>query len=185
MRKSIFLLLAFATLSIFTSCKKDVVRGTQVPKDVIEVEGVGKIGRMAKFYDFSKEFLACWDEGFTDREDFGRWCVGEKGFLVFQVRKNAAVTMRLDLVAFITDSHKENRIRVVTNGVECGEIVLTESKPVFLNLNEEHITSNNTIELELYPVNAKSPQELGISEDTRKIGFGLRSITLWAYYPVE
>lgn len=184
MKKSIYLLLGFVLLSIFTSCKKDVVRGTQIPKNVIEVDG-GKIGQMVKFYDFRDKFMPCWDYGFSDNEEFGRWCVGEKGFMIFQVRKNANVTLRLDLVSFTFENHPENRIRAVANGVDCGEFVLTDNKTVFLNLDARHISVNNAVELELFPLNPVSPQELGLSEDTRKIGFGLSSVTLWAYYPVE
>lgn len=185
MKKITYIILAFLLVSVFSSCKKEVIRGTQTPKNVIEVEGGGKIGQMAKHYDFREKFLPCWDYGFSDNEDFGRWCVGEKGFLIFQVRKNASVTLRLDFVAFVSDNHKADSIRISTNGVECGEFVITENKPVFLNLDSRHITKNNAIELELFPLNPKTPKELGINEDIRKIGFGLRSVTLWGYYPVE
>ena len=185
MKKITYFLLVSLLLSVVTSCKKEVIRGTQTPKNVIEIEGGRKIGQMAKHYDFREKFLPCWDYGFSDNEDFGRWCVGEKGFLIFQVRKNATVTLRLDFVPFITDNHKADSVRIATNGVECGEFVITENKTICLNLDSRHITNNNAIELELFPLNPKSPQELGISEDSRKIGFGLRTVTLWAYYPVE
>lgn len=184
MRKSLFILFGFIILFNFTSCKEEVIRGTQIPKNVIETKD-GKIGQMAKFYDFSEKFLPCWDYGFSDNEEIGRWCVGEKGFMIFQVRKNANVTLRLDFLAFVSDNHKENRIRAVASGVDCGEIVLTGNETVFLNLDSRHITSNNAVELELFPLNPMSPQELGLNEDPRKIGFGLKSVTLWAYYPVE
>lgn len=184
MRKSLFILFGFIILFNFTSCKDNVIRGTQISKNVIETKD-GKIGQMAKFYDFSEKFLPCWDYGFSDNEDFGRWCVGEKGFMIFQVRKDATVTLKLDLLAYVSENHKENRIRVVASGVDCGEIVLTENKTVYLNLDGRHISINNAVELELIPLNPISPQELGQSEDPRKIGFGLKSATLWAYYPVE
>lgn len=185
MKKIIFYLLGIAMTSIFSSCEKEVIRGTQTPKNVIEVPKVGKIGQMTKYYDFSDRFLSCWDYGFSCNEAFGRWCIGEKGVLIFQVRKNATVTMKLDFVAFIADSHKECKVKLVASGVDCGEYVLTENKSVFLNLDSRHITKDNAIELDLIPLNPVSPKELGMSDDERKIGFGLKSITLWAYYPVE
>lgn len=185
MKKLIYYLFGFLILSTFTSCKKEVIRGTQIPKNVANVEGLGKIGSMVKYYDFRDKFLACWDYGFSDAKEFGRWCVGEKGFLIFQVRKNATVTLKIDFAAFVSDSNKENRIKVSTNGLDCGEIVLTEDKTVYLNFDQRHITKNNAIELELIPSNSISPKELGINDSEEKIGFGLRSVTLWAYYPVE
>jgi len=185
MKKTIFIILGVVMLSLLSSCEVSDIRGTQVPKNVIEVEGIGKIGQMTKFYDFSEKFIPCWDYGFSENEDFGRWCMGEKGFMIFHVRKNASVTLRLDMVAFLYGDHKENRIRAVASGVDCGEIILTGDQTVFLNLDSRHISSNNAVELELFPLNAKSPQELGMNEDARKIGFGLSSVTLWAYYPVE
>lgn len=185
MKKFIFILLGFAMLLNFSSCEKDVVRGAHTPKNVGKVKGLGRIGTMVKHYDFTEKFLPCWDYGFSDNESFGRWCVGEKGFLIFQVRKNATVTLKLDFVAFVSENHPADSIRIATNGVECGTVVLTGNKTVYLNLESQHINSNNAIELEMFPLNAKSPQDLGINEDIRKIGFGLRSVTLWAYYPVE
>ena len=185
MKKLIYYLFGFLILSTFTSCKKEVIRGTQIPKNVANVEGLGKIGSMVKYYDFRDKFLACWDYGFSEAKEFGRWCVREKGFLIFQVRKNATVTLKIDFVAFVSDSHKENRIKVSTNGLDCGEIVLTEDKTVYLNFDQRHITKNNAIELELIPSNSISPKELGINDSEEKIGFGLKSVTLWAYYPVE
>ena len=185
MKKLIYYLFGFLILSTFTSCKKEVIRGTQIPKNVANVEGLGKIGSMVKYYDFRDKFLACWDYGFSDAKEFGRWCVGEKGFLIFQVRKNATVTLKIDFAAFVSDSNKENRIKVSTNGLDCGEIVLTEDKTVYLNFDQRHITKNNAIELELIPSNSISPKELGINDSEEKIGFGLKSVTLWAYYPVE
>lgn len=189
MKKIIFILLGFGMLLNFSSCEKDVVRGTQTPKNVGKVKGLGRIGTMVKHYDFSEKFLPCWDYGFSDNEDFGRWCVIDeeknKGFLIFQVRKNATVTLKLDFRAFVSENHPADSIRIATNGVECGTVVLTEDKTVYLNLESQHINSNNAIELDMFPLNAKSPKELGINEDTRKIGFGLKSVTLWAYYPVE
>lgn len=185
MKKLIYYLFGFLILSTFTSCKKEVIRGTQIPKNVANVEGLGKIGSMVKRYDFRDKFLACWDYGFSEAKEFGRWSVGEKGFLIFQVRKNATVTLKIDFVAFVSDSHKENRIKVSTNGLDCGEIVLTEDKTVYLNFDQRHITKNNAVELELTPLNPISPKELGINNSEEKIGFGLKSVTLWAFYPVE
>lgn len=185
MKKLIYYLFGFLILSTFTSCKKEVIRGTQIPKNVANVEGLGKIGSMVKYYDFRDKFLACWDYGFSEAEDFGRWCVGEKGFLIFQVRKNATVTLKIDFAAFVSDKHRENRIKVSANGIDCGEIVLTEDKTVYLNFDQRHITKNNAVELELTPLNPISPKELGINNSEEKIGFGLKSVTLWAYYPVE
>lgn len=185
MKKLIYYLFGFLILSTFTSCKKEVIRGTQIPQNVANVEGLGKIGSMVKYYDFRDKFLACWGYGFSEAEDFGRWCVGEKGFLIFQVRKNATVTLKIDFAAFVSDKHRENRIKVSANGIDCGEIVLTEDKTVYLNFDQRHITKNNAVELELIPLNPISPKELGINNSEGKIGFGLKSVTLWAFYPVE
>lgn len=185
MKRIIYIILGAVMLSLFASCKKDVVRGTQTPKNVANVEGLGKIGSMAKYYDFKEKFLPCWDYGFSEPEDFGRWCIGEKGFLIFQVRKNATVTLKLEFAAFISDNHKENKIRMVSSGKECGEITLTGDSTIYLNLEGEHISRNNSIDLELFPLNPISEKELGLTDDDTKIGFGLKSATLWAYYPVE
>lgn len=185
MKKIVYIFLGFIILSAIPSCKKEVIRGTQIPKNVAKVEGLGKIGSMVKYYDFRDKFLACWDYGFSEAEDFGRWCVGEKGFLIFQVRKNATVTLKIDFAAFVSDKHRENRIKVSANGIDCGEIVLTEDKTVYLNFDQRHITKNNAVELELTPLNPISPKELGINNSKEKIGFGLKSVTLWAFYPVE
>lgn len=185
MKKIVYIFLGFIILSAIPSCKKEVIRGTQIPKNVAKVEGLGKIGSMVKYYDFRDKFLACWDYGFSEAEDFGRWCVGEKGFLIFQVRKNATVTLKIDFAAFVSDKHRENRIKVSANGIDCGEIVLTEDKTVYLNFDQRHITKNNAVELELTPLNPISPKELGINNSEKKIGFGLKSVTLWAFYPVE
>ena len=185
MKKIVYIFLGFIILSAIPSCKKEVIRGTQIPKNVAKVEGLGKIGSMVKYYDFRDKFLACWDYGFSEAEDFGRWCVGEKGFLIFQVRKNATVTLKIDFAAFVSDKHRENRIKVSANGIDCGEIVLTEDKTVYLNFDQRHITKNNAVELELIPLNPISPKELEINNSEEKIGFGLKSVTLWAFYPVE
>lgn len=185
MKKLIYYLFGFLILSTFTSCKKEVIRGTQIPKNVAKVERLGKIGSMVKYYDFRDKFLACWDYGFSEAEDFGRWCVGEKGFLIFQVRKNATVTLKIDFAAFVSDKHRENIIKVSANGIDCGEIVLTEDKTVYLNFDQRHITKNNAIELDLIPLNPILSKELGTDDPEKKIGFGVKSITLWAYYPVK
>lgn len=185
MKKIVYIFLGFIILSAIPSCKKEVIRGTQIPKNVANVEGLGKIGSMVKYYDFRDKFLACWDYGFSEAEDFGRWCVGEKGFLIFQVRKNATVTLKIDFAAFVSDKHRENRIKVSANGIYCGEIVLTEDKTVYLNFDQRHITKNNAIELDLIPLNPILSKELGTDDSEKKIGFGVKSITLWAFSPVE
>ena len=115
MKKITYIILAFLLVSVFSSCKKEVIRGTQTPKNVIEVEGVGKIGQMAKHYDFREKFLPCWDYGFSDNEDFGRWCVGEKGFLIFKKEVKTDLTegelyrkYGIKIISWITADPYEN-----------------------------------------------------------------------------
>ncbi len=181
----VLLFLCIILCPLLTSCKKEIVRGTQVPKNVINVDGVGKIGQMAKFYNFSDRYLSCWGDGFDVNEDWGRWCTKENAFMIFQVRKDAEITLRLDFKAFVSDNHKENKFKITVKGIDCGEYTITKDEAIFLNLDSRYISNHNILEMKIFPLNPASPLELGINGDGRKIGFGMKSVTLWAYYPVE
>jgi len=130
-----------------------------------------------KMIDFSNRNTQCFlTKDWGQNEDWGVWSTGSNPQLALLMPRDTPKTLTLDVRAFINSQHPRQQVNITINGAL--QKTVTLSKLV-----------NNQIELSIPPntygkewINlgfslpqAISPKELGMGEDNRKLGIGLKS----------
>jgi len=113
-------------------------------------------------------------EGWGDTEPGFRWTCEPHARLAFAVETPRALELSLVGDMFSPNSRLEQRLIVSLNGVPIGQQTLHDpmQHTLVFQIPAEIVQKDNTLRLEL--PDAKSPLEMGISKDWRKLGFALR-----------
>jgi len=119
--------------------------------------------------------------GFSAQEDWGVWTQGAETKMVFKL--NQPVTQDLALTihgkALVTDTHGQ-RLTVTVNGRLVDRQVLTTAspRPKPVPLAAKILGDRDTVEIVLHMPDAASPLELGLGNDARLLGLGIRWVAL-------
>jgi hypothetical protein len=132
---------------------------------------------LGKVIDFGNRNTQCFlTKDWGQNEDWGVWSTGVDPQLALFMPSGNPKTLTLDLRAFIQSAHPSQLVNISINGITQKTITLNQF-------------DNNQIELTIPPsaygkewinlsfnlAQAISPKELGMGEDTRKLGIGLKS----------
>ena len=131
-------------------------------------------------YDFSvpESTADCHITGFSASESFGRWTDQRQAFIRCPIPVFGGVMakkMEIDMSAFLNRLPKQT-VQVTVNGAAPITVVFDNNTPQrILPFSLENVQGDR-LEVRLVLPDAKSPKELGISDDGRLLGVSVRSI---------
>lgn len=161
-----------------------------LPKPFREKQSVEMISgyRLGDRLEFSRHGAGHFyvGDGWSGAEDWGRWSVGKKARIEMRLSKNLSepLTLEFTLGALVHPKQPCQRVRVLANGSELGveEICLNNDgnalKSFIYVLPGNLISSDRRLTIELVTPDAFSQKELGINDDERIIGVGLKSLRI-------
>lgn len=116
-------------------------------------------------------------KGWSDsHEDWGVWSTGKKTRIELPIPRGSN-SVKLDLRAFVggTLTKQKVQISIQGNSPQIFELNHFENNIVELKFRPEK-NSNEVLKIDLFLPNASTPKELGLSEDQRMLGIGLKKI---------
>ncbi|WP_201693851.1 hypothetical protein [Paraburkholderia hiiakae] len=119
-------------------------------------------------------------QGFSSPEEQGSWTDGKESAFHCQMPDHATdypESVRISGFAFVPGSHIQH-VSVSVNGAEAKEFVFDSLKPDTSIVVAVPKGGGSTIQIKFFLPNAVSPSEMGLSPDSRKLGFYVKSIQL-------
>ena len=130
----------------------------------------------------SSDYILC---GFSDQEKMGTWTCSENVYLFLLLNSTTKrdVNLYMSAFPFVSDKHQTLIIEVSVNGVAVKKLkylISNSSQSLqIIKINNNIISSNKgNIVVEVKAKDLVSPSELGLSNDTRKLGLCVDSIML-------
>ena len=123
--------------------------------------------------------------GFSIPEDWGTWTDGSMAIALLRVSKPCELRAEFVVHPFVPDKKREISVAVTVNGLLLDTWRFRgpdsiEPRTRHLRIPKEIVGDDGAIWLAFAIQNARSPRQLGLSEDTRSLGLGLRGVTLRA-----
>ncbi len=126
--------------------------------------------------------IVLFDAGWSAQEDWGRWTDSANASLVMKVAPGVK-GVKLVVSHMFIPANETLDMTILVNGIE----VLSESytqpiSEIDIPLPQEvvnNLANDNIINIELQMPNVKSPKELGLSDDSRKLGVGLKEVKIY------
>jgi len=121
--------------------------------------------------------------GWSEPEPWGTWTTGDTAELRLQPSgwQGEALDLIILARAFVTPSYPTQTVEVLANGYSTGRVVLDSSKEEEKRLRlPDAIKPGEPLVLTFRMLAARSPAELGLSNDTRYLGIGVASLTITA-----
>ena len=123
-------------------------------------------------------------KGWSPREDWGIWSVGRESELVIPLARSATGGLRLSIKGsfFLNERHPTLTARLTVNDIEIGVFTPTLADNAIdasLALPAAALPrASGPLRIKLWIDSPASPASVGLSDDTRPLGFGLRSLKL-------
>jgi hypothetical protein len=125
------------------------------------------------------------NDGWSPSEAWGTWSVGERSSFKFQAdfQESTKYFLVLKTAGFVTTKNDNLKVRVSINDGPPKEILFTtgrQKRKDFFELipSMNFSDSKSLVHVSFIIEGSKSPQELGLSDDTRKLGIGLLSVEI-------
>jgi glycosyltransferase involved in cell wall biosynthesis len=125
-------------------------------------------------------------EGWSEADEgFGTWSDGTRATINFSVKSNAkALFFSAQVLPFLTRSHPRVGVSLTANSVPVAEWSFDAARPDDREWSWRHvqipeeITASGEIQIVLSIRSPASPEDLGLSIDSRKLGIALRKFSL-------
>ena len=133
---------------------------------------------LGKRIDFSSPHTRCFlPSGWADNtENWGVWSAGKEANLRLQLPVTKAKELDLDVRAYVNEPAPSQIVNLSVNGHQLKSQVLNNfaSNRIVISI-PEHAQGKEWIEITFALPYARSPKSLGMGEDTRILGLGLKS----------
>ena len=123
--------------------------------------------------------------GWSTPEEWGVWTDGSKAGIGFRPRfkeRNAGdLLLLIEGQAFVSPKHPSLAIEVLANGSKLGVWQLVagvEAGELVAKVPRALVPDDGNLRITFIIKDSVSPKELGISDDSRRLGFGLRKLSL-------
>lgn len=172
----------FGLAALFTSCTSPVnVNEGKVNTPSVYVEGKGNVSNIFSFYDFTQENPGCEINGFCGNEDFGRWTNADTAIIDLNTAPMAEFTVKLNIDRVITPETEPLVFDVQVNGEKIAHEA-TNGGIIYINVPKEKVGADGFARLLFLFENAAKPSKYNPQNtDPRKLGFGLRNVTVYGY----
>jgi len=123
-------------------------------------------------------------EGWSEPEDWGTWSLGRRSVLEIPLAADATANLRLSVKGkfFVSEKHPRVVVHISANGVALetveGTIVKSEIDQLLDLPPDVFAATPRRLEIAIAIDDPASPLALGLSSDSREIGFGLKSMKL-------
>lgn len=120
--------------------------------------------------------------GWSTPESWGTWSTGPQAQIDLRVTSEAR-SIVLDVLAFVHPQHPAQRVIVSLNGEQVLTTRLVQLQDNHLEIPitpaiRQRLAENDRLTIELQLPDAISPEQLGINDDSRVMGLGLRRLTV-------
>ena len=131
-------------------------------------------------YAFNRNYFYIDSYGLTTPETWGRWSNGDLVKLKFKYKTKQDIIADFDINPFLTDNKKIQKVKVFVNEKELANWIFEKDKdmPNTSLIIPQDISPKGKISIRFEIDNPQSPKELGVSEDSRKLGLGFKSLRL-------
>ena len=120
--------------------------------------------------------------GWSKPENWGTWTEGRQAKIQLRVQPPAR-SIVIDALAFISPGHPGQRLIVSLNGQQVLDTRLMQFQgnrleiPISAALSQR-LGNDDRLDIELHLPDAVSPRQLGINDDSRIMGLGLKTLTV-------
>ncbi len=126
-----------------------------------------------------KDYLA---RGWSDAETWGVWSSGAEAEMVMRVPESAR-TLLLETTAFLAPGHLSQSVVIKLNGIEALSTTLDKPDGNHLELQltpaiRQRIKEEGLLHVQLQFADAISPEQLGVGQDRRQLGIGLKAMSI-------
>jgi hypothetical protein len=120
--------------------------------------------------------------GWSTPESWGTWTAGQQVQIDVRVTPEAR-SIVLDVMAFVLPQHPAQRVIVSVNGEQVLTTQLVQLQDNHLDIPitaaiRQHLADTDRLTIELQLPDAISPQQLGLNDDSRVLGLGLKRLTV-------
>lgn len=120
--------------------------------------------------------------GWSSAESWGTWSQGRQAQIDLRVTPQARLIV-LDVVAFVPPDHPAQRVVISLNGEQVLVTRLTQQQDNQLQIPisaaiRQRLAEDDRLTLELQLPDAISPEQLGLNDDSRVMGLGLKRLTV-------
>jgi hypothetical protein len=121
--------------------------------------------------------------GWSDGESSGRWTYGDRAQLMLRLRASqTSVALEFDAVPLLGGDQPTLRVDVTANGQLLGSVEYDHESPcpstTRLSLPVNVAESSGEVLVAWHVHGPRSPQELGLSDDTRPLGLFLERVAV-------
>ena len=158
--------------------ERPAILGLENSSPIVLVDGVQ--GWRNRGYIRSENGFELLKSGWSTIEDQFVWSTGKKSIITIPSNKNIRnkdLTVIIKGFPFLTKNLKKQDYEFVANGVSIKKGTLFEKKEFKLEINKE-INDKESLEIELKLPDCDSPQNQGLSNDSRMLGFALTTVKI-------
>lgn len=135
-------------------------------------------GLVQRFNRQSRQLL----KGWAAPESWGTWSEGTEAQIAVRAAPQSS-TIVMDVLAFVMPPNLTQRVIVSIDGVEALSTRLTQVQDNLLEIPlsaaaREKLQNGQALTLQIYLPDATSPRNLGLNDDARVMGLGLKSLTV-------
>ncbi|MEW6138747.1 MAG: hypothetical protein AB1733_10985 [Thermodesulfobacteriota bacterium] len=121
--------------------------------------------------------------GWGSGEIWGTWTVGKQACLEFPLQHpiGADLILSATTVAFLTEARSEITVDILANGTAIGKWIFLHGEPEVdreVRIDETVADQRNPLEILFRISDPASPSSLGLSNDTRLLGMGVKTLRL-------
>lgn len=135
-------------------------------------------GLVQRFNRQSRQLL----KGWAAPESWGTWSEGTEAQIAVRVAPQSSAIV-MDVLAFVMPPNLTQRVIVSIDGVEALSTRLTQVQDNLLEIPlsaaaREKLQNGQALTLQIHLPDATSPRNLGLNDDARVMGLGLKSLTV-------
>lgn len=121
--------------------------------------------------------------GWSQPEDWGTWSDGPKATLEIELAEPHSGDLDLEIIFrhFVASKTQSRRVEISVNGTKTDIWMLDPSKQEWLKrvrIQKKIWDARRPAEITFFFSDLKSPVELGIGKDTRRLAIGLKTLTI-------
>jgi hypothetical protein len=136
---------------------------------------------IGKAVEFDSPHTRCFlKSGWADNtEDWGTWTVGKEAKLAVFMPPGTPKTITLDLRAFVGPKHHKQSLEVAISGQPSKAFTLSQFEQNTIKLAiPASAYDKEFLVLDFKMTDPASPKDLGMGEDTRKLGVGIKRVVI-------